>query len=215
MRGNDGFGGLEIFVRREPRPANPSVMRFLMPAWKRGSQAFLRSTPIAGFLLLGGFSHLQAEDPAIEIIRGHRWVQASAGVATAVSGDQAFYFLAQAVAFGLFEPISNAQVTGPIGGSHALSSNGSGDYQFQQNFATSGDRDTAFPSGRYNFSATLNILGATRAHTVLAATTIPAAPHIANFTEAQQVDSDNDFTLHWDSFAGAADDDQIQRPLDR
>ena len=184
-------------------------MRLLTLAWKRGPQALPRIILALGSLLLGGISHLNAQDPAIEIIRGRRSVQTTSAAASPASGDQAFYFLAQAVAFGLFEPISNAQVTGPIGGAHPLSRNASGDYRFQQNFASSSDRDTAFPTGRYDFSATLSLLGATRAHTTLAATSIPASPHVSNFADAQQVDADSDFTLRWDAFAGAADDDRI------
>ncbi len=184
-------------------------MRLLMLAWNRGNRSLLRITQVAGFLLLGGFSQLHAEDPSVEIIRGRRAIQSNAATVSPVAGDQAFYLLAQAVAFGLFEPISKAQVTGPVGGAHALTRNASGDYQFQQNFTSTSDRDTAFPTGGYKFSATLSLIGATQAHVVLAATTVPANPHVSNFDEAQQVNADNEFTLRWDAFAGAGDDDRI------
>lgn len=180
-----------------------------MPAWNRQLLALSRIALAPGLLLLGGFSHLNAQDPSIEIIRGRRFVQSSAATASPAAGDQAFYFLAQAVGFGLFEPISNAQVTGPIGSAHPLSRNASADYQFQQNFASSADRDAAFPNGRYGFSATLNLIGATKAHAILAATTVPGTPHFSNFDAAQQVDADSDFTLQWDAFTGAGDDDRI------
>ena len=184
-------------------------MRFLTLAWKRGPRVLPRILFAIGILLVGGIPRLQAQDPAIEIIRGRRSVQTTSAAPSPAAGDQAFYFLAQAVAFGLFEPISNAQVTGPVGGAHPLSRNASGDYRFQQNFAAASDRDTAFPAGRYDFSAMLSLLGATRAHTSLAATAIPAAPHVSNFADAQQVDAASDFTLRWDAFAGAAEDDRI------
>ena len=184
-------------------------MRLLMLAWECGNRALSRITLVTGILLLGGFSPLKAQDPSIEIIRGQRFVQFSTAAASPAAGDQAFYFLAQAVGFGVFEPISNSQVTGPIGSAHPLSRNASGDYQFQQNFVASADRDAAFPNGRYGFSATLNLIGATKAHAVLAATTVPGTPHIKNFDAAQHVDADSDFTLQWDAFTGAGDDDRI------
>ena len=186
------------------------VMRLMMHTWNRGTRALSRTTQVSGLLLFGGFLQLNAQDTAVEVIRGRRAVQKNATTVSPVAGDQAVYLLAQAVAFGLFEPISNAQVTGPLGGARALVRSASGDYQFQQNFASVSDRDAAFPTGLYKFSATLNLVGATQAHVALAATTIPASPHISNFDEAQQVNAENDFTLRWDAFAGAGAGDRIQ-----
>lgn len=168
---------------------------------------------LACLLMLGGLGAVEtttrAQDPSVEVVRGRRFVQTSAGTPAAAAGDQAFYFLAQAVGLEALEPISNAQVTPPAGGSLALTRTHAGVYQLWKNFSSAAARDAAFPTGRYGFSATLSLLGATLAHAILDASPAPTIPRLSNFTDAQNVDSENDFTLRWEAFAGAGSDDVI------
>ncbi len=182
-----------------------------LPAFRRlpGFDAGAALFRLACLLLLGECGVLQAQDPSVEVVRGRRFVQSTAGSPIAAAGDQAFYFLAQAVGLEALEPISTAQVTPPAGGSQPLTRAGAGVYQLWKSFTSDTARDAAFPTGRYGFSATVSLLGSTQAHAILDASPAPGVPHLSNFTDAQNVDSDNDFTLRWDSFAGAGSDDAI------
>ncbi len=150
-----------------------------------------------------------AQDTSVEVVRGRRFVQTGNNAPVVAAGGQAFYFEALATGISLFEPISNAKFTPPAGNPIILIKNGNGDYVYLQNFTSEASRDAAFPAGRYDFSATLNLLGVTKAHAILSNNALPESPKALNFDNAQAIDPNADFTLEWTPFGSADEEDQI------
>src|SRR5262249_7893714 len=83
-----------------------------------------------------------------------------------------------------------------------------------QEFSTKSALDAAFPNGNYQFSvATFN--DGTRTPALnLSSELYPNAPHIANWTAAQTLDANADFTLMWDAFSGGTSGDFVQLSIE-
>ena len=140
------------------------------------------------FAAIVGVATLQADDPAVEVVRGARWVQSSASTVVAATGTNAFYFQADASGLSGLEPVTGAQVTTPGGQSLALADMGDGSFVYSQSFSSQSARDTAFPNGHYGFSANLNFVGLAKAHATLADDVAPAIPQLVNYVAAQSID---------------------------
>lgn len=159
-------------------------------------------------LLLAGAA-LQARDPLVEVVRGTRWEQGTTGATPLQATQDPFFFQIRATGLGDFDPITDARAIPPGGTALPLPSRGDGEYSVTRGFPNQAARDATFPPGRYDFQATLAILGPTRAHVQLADAPVPPAPRFENLTEAQSIDPDQDFTLHWAAFPGATGDDSV------
>lgn len=157
-----------------------------------------------GFL---GIAH--AQDTSVWVTRGRRLIQTSDAAPTSPSDTTAYFLRAEALGVNFFEPIQNARFQDPKGATHALEKAGDGGYRFEQGFPTEALRVGAFPAGRYQFNATLNLLGAVAAHVDLDAAAFPPAPTLTSFAETQSVDVTTDFTLRWQPFTGIAEEDQL------
>lgn len=165
-----------------------------------------------GWLCLGMWTSLQvwAQDGSLEIQVGARFAQSSENAVQAAAGTNAYFFRAFVGGISSLAPVVKPQFKTPKGNTLALTENTSTeDYEYIQNFSTSASRDAAFSLGRYDFSATLNFLGLTKAHAVLTAGTTPTAPHVVGYAAAQSIDPDSSFTLQWTAFVEKADGDVI------
>jgi hypothetical protein len=73
-------------------------------------------------------------------------------------------------------------------------------------FNSQAELDAAYPAGQYDFQLRDKVAPITvLEHVVLNLTAdpYPLAPHFANYAAAQGIDTNTDFSLNWDAFAGA------------
>jgi hypothetical protein len=75
---------------------------------------------------------------------------------------------------------------------------------------TQADLDLSFPDGRLYKLDLNDPLSGLKIVSATLTGNYPAIPHIANFEDAQRIDTSRDFTLHWSAFIGASVDDYIQ-----
>lgn len=78
-------------------------------------------------------------------------------------------------------------------------------------FADQSAMDGVFPPGTYAFQLRepTNVVIAA-VNLVLPASSYPNVPHFANYSAAQNIDTNLDFTLSWDAFSGATTNDSLQ-----
>jgi hypothetical protein len=85
----------------------------------------------------------------------------------------------------------------------------SGDWYGEAQFDTTTDRDQFFPDGPYNLQA-LGFDGIVEASFNLVPSSLPPIPAVVNYSELQSLDPAQAFTLRWNSFTGATDNDRIR-----
>ena len=117
------------------------------------------------------------------------------------------------------DSITMAMVVPPGSSPLSLVQGTEGDWFIEQNFASNGDLDSSFPDGMYfmnmytandgNISALLNLNS-----DPINGLKFPAAPHFTNYTAAQMVDPNLDFTLTWDAFANGNAGDLINLEIE-
>jgi len=136
------------------------------------------------------------------VSRGITTSQTSSTIPT--SGD--FHFLAEANG----NEFSAVTIIKPNGSEIIMPMNGPGEFDFEETFGTEGARDAAYPEG--NYSARITDGGVTTTHGPMAQIggVVPVIPGITNWTEAQSIDPDQDFTLSWTPFSNAGDEAQIE-----
>ena len=84
-------------------------------------------------------------------------------------------------------------------------------YSIQAAFTSANLRDAAYPDGTYTM--TLNAVSdgtKTCALTVAVASDPQTDPHVSNWTAAQTINADSDFTVTWDAWSGGTTNDFIQ-----
>lgn len=151
----------------------------------------------------------RGDDFQVELTKGRRLIQTGTAAPVTTGGAEAFYFQARVGGVAAFEPIKNATLTLPGGTTRTAVKLPDGAYGVTQDFPTEAARETAFPAGRYGFSAAVNLLGTVSGHANIGAVLYPPAPQLANFAAVQAIDPGEDFTLEWNQFAGAGDDDHV------
>lgn len=99
--------------------------------------------------------------------------------------------------------VTGVSVKLPTGAVKALVPEGGDSFAFQENFATQGLMDAAYPDGDY--TVTMNTVHDGTKTTVLnlSGNAYPATPHISNFDTAQSIDPASDFVLRWDPLNGS------------
>jgi hypothetical protein len=168
----------------------------------------MRSSVYVG-LVLAAAASLWAEDTTVFVAKTRRYLQNSVAAPAPQADGAGFRVRAGASGMSFFEPISGAQIQFPNGSTKPVPKVADGNYAIEASFATDAALTAAYPNGSYLFSATLNILGASKAHVAVGAGTYPATARIVNFDEIKSVDAVNDFTLQWSSFSDAQDGDSI------
>jgi hypothetical protein len=148
------------------------------------------------------------------VVKGQNLQQDGSGAPTTngVTNPFAFYALVGEAFPG---SVSNATLRAPGGANYILNSSEDDlEFNFGQKFPTKSALDAAFPSGSYLYTlATFN--DGTRTPTLsLPSELYPNAPRIANWTAAQTVDANADFTLMWDAFGGGTSDDFVQLSIE-
>jgi len=181
---------------------------------KTSIQLMLRFVLLTAVTLLCGQSSLRAADIDLVLAaKGQTFIQTNAAAAAVVINPEVsnrfdIFVLVQASSnSGLAGVIVSNNIIGPqslegeIGGRM---------FSHEDNFDTKPEMDAVLAPGTYVFH-----IAATNDSNYVASLTIPAdayptkAPHVANWTDAQNIDSFADFTLRWDAFAGGSSNDFI------
>jgi hypothetical protein len=163
------------------------------------------------FGAIAGLSMAKGADFEVKVSKGQRFAQSGTTVSPAPSNP--FYFEAVVGGVSGFEPVQNPQVQLPDGSVKSAVATGEDGYGISQSFTSQSALDSAFPVGRYTFSATVNLIGSVKGHADLSPSNFPPIPQVTNFGEAQTFDSTVAFTLRWNSFSGAGSDDLINLVL--
>ncbi len=99
-------------------------------------------------------------------------------------------------------PFTGVKYTGPGQALRSVDNSGFGFFSYSAELATQSELDQAFPTGNYAINITrqsgaLNL-------SIPVSSPVPAPLHIANFDDAQHVNTTQAFNLRWDAIAGAA-----------
>jgi hypothetical protein len=171
-----------------------------------------RSKPALALALLSGAAAVRANDiTAYRVQKGIVYTQTSAGTPQLIVGNP---YVFDAEIAGDISSVTSAELRLPSGAIQTFSANAT----FEA-LAVSGSAPTAsalnssFGTGNYTFVTDSDNDGPSSAALNLGNATFPTAPHIANFTAAQAINPDDDFTLNWDAFAGASGNDHYQIDL--
>jgi hypothetical protein len=107
--------------------------------------------------------------------------------------------------------VTGASLKLPGGGLRTLSLDpDGGSANLEEDFATKAALDAPYPAGTYVLTINTVSQGAKTIVLSLPADAYPNDPHLANFTPAQAINPQTDFTLQWDPFAGGATSDYVQ-----
>lgn len=102
--------------------------------------------------------------------------------------------------------VTAASITRPNGTQTNLSSFGV--FQFSQSFNTQAALDAAYPAGNYSLRFSQTGLPE-RVISINVPAEVPPIPKISNFASTQAWNAAQDFTLQWNVFTGAADQDYL------
>jgi hypothetical protein len=166
----------------------------------------------AGAFLLAVFSFPQrtsASDVSIyTVAKGIYYEQTSAAMPVALAENG--YIFAANVALTAPGAVASAFVQAPGGTNQALSVEGDDEFEFRKKYNTKAKLDSNYPNG--SFVLTLNTVhdGSRSIALAVSGDGYPGAPRIGNFPEAQQVNANGYFLVHWDRMAGGTASDFIQ-----
>jgi len=148
------------------------------------------------------------------VVKGQNYQQVSSGAPTTTGVDYPFSFYAF-MNESFSGSISNATLQVPGGANYDLTlSEDDLEFGFGQEFTTKSALDAAFPNGSYQFTVSTFNDGTRTPALSLSSELYPNAPRIANWTAAQAVNANSDFTLTWDAFSGGAVDDFVQLSIE-
>jgi hypothetical protein len=107
--------------------------------------------------------------------------------------------------------VTNATLLSPSGTNYTLSpSEDEAQFNFDLRFPSKSALDAVFHVGTYTLTV-MDWTGGVQTLTVnLGSDAYPNSPHISNWTAAQAVEADADFTVMWDAFVGGTTQDFIQ-----
>lgn len=159
------------------------------------------------FLFTGLLACVSLRAEESHLAKAQFLVQTSAAAPVAVGANGFGFEAVLVVAAPGFETITSPQLKLPGGSTQPLTLNGNGDqFSVKAAFDTAPALEAAYPSGNYAFTGTDSVFGAFNTTLALPTTAFPVAPQIVNFTEAQAIDSTQDFDLKWNAFTGAVAD---------
>src|ERR1051326_5515943 len=167
---------------------------------------------IAGlFLLVSGLDGLGQDVNAYLIGKSQSYNQNGTGAPTLLPGsEQAFGFVTVAIPT-YSGSVFLALLRGPNGQVQTLSETSDGQALiYGTYFDTKSALDTAFPNGIYTFSFYTADDGVRTPSLGVPGDAYPSTPHLTNWSAAQMINSEADFTLAWDAFAGGTLNDGIQ-----
>lgn len=171
------------------------------------------ATSLATLALLGVGSARAQEIGEVLILQGEQFLQSS-GAGAVPAASNPFLFQAQALAGLKTAVTAGPTITAPGGaGAHTLTTTAASSdiyFRFQDTAASQGALSTAYPSGQYTFAFTGQFSGAHTSQINFPAGSIPAAPVISNFTQAQSIDPTADFDVQWGAFPNAGTNDIIE-----
>lgn len=103
-------------------------------------------------------------------------------------------------------PPTNLVVVGP----QELLLDGEDTWDFFEEFDTKPQLDAAFKTGKYTFAIDTRNQGVKSPAVTLSSESYPVTPQVTNWSDAQLINADSDFTLSWNVFTGGTSDDFIQ-----
>ena len=138
------------------------------------------------------------------LLKGNLFLQTSTGAPVA-NGGLPFVLQCQADASSP-NVLTNMSFTPPGGVAQNVSPDGDRGYSFKQAFASLSALNAGFPNGTYSLTLKSVNDGIRTVSLALNGDIYPSTPHISNFTSAQDVDPNADFTLTWDALNGTVND---------
>ena len=138
------------------------------------------------------------------LLKGNLFLQTSTG-APVPNGGLPFVLQCQADASSP-NVLTNMSFTPPGGVAQNVSPDGDRGYSFKQAFASLSALNAGFPNGTYSLTMKSVNDGIRTVSLALNGDIYPSTPHISNFTSAQDVDPNADFTLTWDALNGTVND---------
>jgi hypothetical protein len=122
----------------------------------------------------------------------------------------------QALRFNLFldlgdgGSITSATVTTPGGTNLTMTADGDSSYHFSFSTDNLLELNTRHPSGTYTFNIATTHNGNLTIPLTLSGDTYPNVPRVSNYSAAQIINPNGNFTLTWDAFTGGTAGDFIQ-----
>ena len=169
------------------------------------ARSFLQG--IAAMALMWGFQGQAADVSVYGIEKTSIFTQAGPGaLAPASPNSRGFTAFAAPSPEGVIEFV---MLTTPGGSARALVED-QFDWRFSEEFSNEATLSAAFGAGGYNFTFLTENDGPSFSTLAMAAPAYAAAPRIANFDAAQEIDPAGSFILTWDAVAGATAQDVIQ-----
>jgi len=143
------------------------------------------------------------------VAKGQQYTQTSEAAAQ-LADENPYVFVAQVVE-SYSSAVTSATVQTPRHSTAPLTA-ASDVYglEYQAGFASKTKLDSAFGTGKYQFSIVTADDGPQTLSLTLRTGAYPNAPHLTNWSDAQSIAADEDFLLSWDSFTSGTTDDFIQ-----
>lgn len=148
-----------------------------------------------------------------EVELGQQWVQ-SGTTAPAIGTGNAYTFQARVepiVPINVLAFVNSVAVKTPLGASHPLEADASGEwYGYSFGAPSASVFNALYSLGEYSFALDSKNDGKRTLTLSLAGGQYPVTPRISNLAAGQTIDPEQDFDLQWDAFGGAGADDLIR-----
>lgn len=154
-------------------------------------------------ITLAQFSTTNATDiTSYAVGKAKGYVQTNAS-SVQLDGDTPYFFSA------ILESTTSGSITaGTVqdidtpGTVKTLMSFGGHEWEFEEEFATEAAMHAAYPDATYRINSTGTNDGSRTVDVALSGSSLPNAPQVSNFDDAQMIDPAQPFTLSWNSFTG-------------
>ncbi|MFA6546978.1 MAG: Ig domain-containing protein, partial [Limisphaerales bacterium] len=160
-------------------------------------------------IVFAGLAALLTGNPAsasdvlgFRVLKGQNFIQTGTGAATPEGVSSVV--MQCVVEFQTPGALTNVTFTKPNSQVVTVNADGNSKYTFEQSFSSVVDLDAAFPDGNYTVTMKTVNDGIKEVMLPLTGGAYSATPHINNFTAAQTVDPNLDFTLMWDDLGAVA-----------
>lgn len=171
----------------------------------------LRLLSLCATSLLVGQIHA-AEVQTFIVAKGQQLHQTNAASALVFTNEDANRFVAN-VAVNPTNTISGISLLLPNAKTRALT-NSDDVFELEGGFTNKAQLDAAFGSGNYTLTIKSLAEGTNKQVVVLSANNYPGAPHVANWSDLQEIEADQPLTISWDGFATGTTNDMVTLSID-
>jgi hypothetical protein len=141
------------------------------------------------------------------IAKGQSFSQISASTPQSIPSDNPFRATAIITPAGAAS-VTSASIKGPTGHTATLSYE-DGRWSSEGEYSNKLTLDHNIPAGKYTLTIATADQGTVQPALLIGPDAYPSTPHVANWTDAQNVEADQPFTLTWDTFVGGTSNDTI------